>query len=146
MRKLMMLRFVSIMVELVTLTLCADTITIDGYSWPYEIQSNGVSIGGTTSDGLHWVSATKPQPKGDITIPSMVEGMPVIGIRYSALAYCRGLTSVVIPESIGTIGQSAFEGCTSLDSVVLPENLHYHPTPHGSEFIMFENSCCNLCS
>ena len=23
---------------------------------------------------------------------------------------------------------------------------HYHPTPHRSEFIMFENSCCNLCS
>ena len=23
---------------------------------------------------------------------------------------------------------------------------HYHPTPHGSEFVMFENSCCNLCS
>jgi len=23
---------------------------------------------------------------------------------------------------------------------------HYHPTPQGSEFVMFENSCCNLCS
>ena len=23
---------------------------------------------------------------------------------------------------------------------------HYHPTPHRSEFIMFENSCCNQCS
>ena len=26
------------------------------------------------------------------------------------------------------------------------DSLHYHPTPHGSEFVMFENSCCNLCS
>lgn len=33
------------------------------------------------------------------------------------------LTSVTIPDSVTSIGESAFEGCTSLESIIIPENV-----------------------
>ena len=36
---------------------------------------------------------------------------------------CASLASVVIPESVTAIGQSAFRGCTALASVVIPDSV-----------------------
>ena len=35
-------------------------------------------------------------------------------------SHCTGLTSVVIPKGVTTIGESAFEGCKNLKEVTLP--------------------------
>ena len=36
---------------------------------------------------------------------------------------CKGLTSVVIPNSVTSIGDSAFSGCSGLTSVVIPKSV-----------------------
>ncbi len=58
-------------------------------------------------------------PGGAVTIPDMIEGLPVTSIGEDAFSYCTGLTSIIIPESVTRIGGWAFSGCTSLTSVTI---------------------------
>ena len=50
-----------------------------------------------------------------MTIPDSVTT-----IGESAFGYCENLTSVTIPDSVTTIGEMAFVGCTKLISVTIP--------------------------
>ena len=45
---------------------------------------------------------------GNITIPSKLDGYPVISIGYEAFYYCDSLISVTIPNSVTSIGGCAF--------------------------------------
>lgn len=51
----------------------------------------------------------------ELIIPSVHNGLPVTSIRSYAFFGCDSLTSVVIPESMTSIGESVFEGCSSLN-------------------------------
>ena len=52
------------------------------------------------------------------TIPNSVTS-----IGYSAFDNCTSLTSITIPDSVTSIGDSAFVGCTSLTSVTIPDSV-----------------------
>ena len=47
----------------------------------------------------------------------------VITIGNSAFCYCTGLTSITIPNSVTTIGDGAFNICTGLTSVTIPNSV-----------------------
>ena len=57
-----------------------------------------------------------------INIPSKIGGKNVVSIGENAFAG-KNITSVVIPEGVETIRESAFLNCTSLTSVTLPSTL-----------------------
>ena len=48
----------------------------------------------------------------------------VISIGDSAFSGCRSLSSIVIPNSVNSIGDSAFSGCCSLSSIVIPNSVN----------------------
>ena len=62
------------------------------------------------------------QASGDITIPEEASGYRVVRIEDYAFNQAA-ITSVYIPNSVETIGSSAFTGCTDLKSVRLPMQL-----------------------
>ena len=61
--------------------------------------------------------------KSNSTIKSIVIPDSVITIGDYAFYNCYSLTSVVIPDSVTSIGSSAFDNCDSLTSVVIPDSV-----------------------
>jgi hypothetical protein len=69
------------------------------------------------SGGAAYVTGS-PNASGDIVIASTYNGYPVTSIGSSAFNG-TGLTSVTIPDSVTSIGDSAFRNCTSLTNVII---------------------------
>jgi len=59
----------------------------------------------------------------EVVIPSKISGIEVSAIEGSAF-YKKGLTKVVFPDTITSIGDSAFQG-NKLEDVTLPKNLRF---------------------
>ena len=67
-----------------------------------------------TKDGKTLIQYTMGKQNTSFTIPDSVKS-----IGYSAFGDCHSLTSIVIPDSVTSIGDSAFIVCTSLTSIVI---------------------------
>ncbi|MEI6607091.1 MAG: leucine-rich repeat protein, partial [Verrucomicrobiota bacterium] len=55
-----------------------------------------------------------------VSIPDSINGLPVISINDYAFYQCTGLTSVIIPYGVTSIGIGAFYNCPALRSVTMP--------------------------
>ncbi len=54
---------------------------------------------------------------GAVTIPSTYRGKNVVAVAGNAFSDKTGITSVTIPDTVKTIGDSAFRGCTALNAM-----------------------------
>jgi hypothetical protein len=63
---------------------------------------------------------------GDVTIPTYINGWLVQYIQDGAFSNCAGVTSVIIPGGVVSIGSTAFYPCTGLNNFyVYPTNAFY---------------------
>ena len=69
----------------------------------------------TIRDGVTKIGDSSPM------INDIIHETPIIG----AFEGCTGLTSVTIPDSVTSIGDSAFAGCTGLTSITIPNSVAY---------------------
>jgi hypothetical protein len=60
---------------------------------------------------------------GDVTIPGMIDGLPVTSIGPMAFQFKRSVTSVAIPESVTSIGYETFSRCIGLRSVTIGDSV-----------------------
>lgn len=79
--------------------------------YEYKIESGNVTITKYLADD------TK------ITIPSEIEGYPVVAIGNNCFYQCESIEEVIIQEGITEIGSFAFSGCTSLENIYLADTL-----------------------
>ena len=95
-----------------TMPLLAATETVGGYTWTYRINGDTAEI----------QSGITPTPIGALTIPSTLGGKTVTSIGSHTFSGCRGLTSVMIPDSVTNIGSSVFAYCSEslFDTTMIP--------------------------
>ena len=85
--------------------------------WTYRVRNGLASIGDGKGCALY------PRPRGRLTIPAAISGLPVEGIAYGAFQACKDLTAVEISEGISEIDCDVFKNCTSLSEVKLPVSM-----------------------
>ena len=124
MKKLMLLMA---MLLAVTLSLIADTERVDGIVWTYKISDGKASVGG----GSYSNTAVSRTTSGVLEIPSSLGGCPVVGINSFAFYSCGSLAGVTIPDSVTSIGNSAFTGCHSLTSFVVAADNSFYKSDSG---------------
>jgi len=85
-------------------------ITCGGITFRYSSNNSFMVIG---TDGS----------RGDVTIPSIMSGLPVSSIGDNAFANQTNLTSISITPGIASIGTGAFKGCPNLATVSIPDSV-----------------------
>ncbi|MDA7656556.1 leucine-rich repeat domain-containing protein [Akkermansiaceae bacterium] len=60
---------------------------------------------------------------GSVIIPTSVNSAQIKLIADGAFASCESLTSIIIPNSINSIGRATFSDCTSLTSITIPDSV-----------------------
>jgi hypothetical protein len=77
----------------------------------------------TTNDGTITITGYAGT-NGVVVIPDTINGLSVTSIGEGAFFYQRtSLTSVIIPNSVTSIGADAFSGCTNLTNVTIPNSV-----------------------
>lgn len=93
--------------------------------YAYDFEYAGIYYNITSN---HTVEVTKSPYdklyKGDIIIPSSVYDYTVTSIECGAFVWCEEVTSIVLPNSIISIGDYAFNG-TGITSVIIPSSVVY---------------------
>lgn len=69
-----------------------------------------------------WIREYRGKEK-DVVIPDKIDGRTVVGILEYAFSSCSNIISIVLPNSVTSIGYSAFCGCSSLKSIVISNGL-----------------------
>ena len=109
MKRILMVGCAAVAVAATFSTFAAKTWTDEsGAVWTYSASRTGVSIRGYAS------------PEGNVVIPQTIEGRSVVGIYTKAFMNCPWIRSVVLPDSVRSIGSSAFANCAWLESVTFP--------------------------
>lgn len=58
----------------------------------------------------------------ELTVPELVDGQPVTELGAYCFAGCD-FTTVILPDTLETIGANAFDGCTLMRGIFLPEGV-----------------------
>jgi len=61
----------------------------------------------------------------EITVPSEIDGEPVLRLTDGCFAGCEEITTVYLPDTLEGIGHDAFYGCTSMRGIYIPESVTY---------------------
>lgn len=66
----------------------------------------------------------------ELVIPAEIDGYPVKGISFSAVAFADTLTALTIPEGVTTARERAVDSCPYLTRITVPDSLvHIGTTP-----------------
>lgn len=96
-------------------------LNLNGFLIKAVAADDSVLIFEENADGVSYsVSGCNSTASGELIIPSTYNGLPVTVIANSAFSRYTKLTSVIIPETINSIGSYAFSYCKSLISITIP--------------------------
>ena len=101
--------------------------------WTYSVENNQATITDYTGAGrtlsipytLNFYPVVSIGSAAFVSsaLTSVIIPNSVTSIGDSAFSYCASLTSVIIPSSVTSIGDSAFSYCTSLTTLTIPNSV-----------------------
>ena len=110
--------FIVFVVMMIMTTSSVMAEVIDGF--PYNLNSD------TKTATL--LPRTDEKYSGDIIIPEKVKGND--GVEYivttfadNCFAYCSGMTSIIIPSSVKSLGNYCFWDCSGMTSITIPSSV-----------------------
>lgn len=59
-----------------------------------------------------------------LVIPNEIDGEPVTRIAEDGFRGCAGITTIILPDNLESIGDSAFENCVDLRGIYIPAGVH----------------------
>lgn len=114
-----MVLFVMILVPVLASAYDIEVANDDGVTIYYKYTKNRKELVVTQSRNHSY--------EGNIVIPEEVTynevKLKVSGIDYNAFLECSDLTSIIIPNSVTSIGSFAFSGCSNLKSINIPDGV-----------------------
>jgi len=97
---------------LVALTQRADAAEYTSGSYTYTVSGNQATITKASSE-----------LSGVVSIPSSLDGYPVVAIGNAAFKNCSEITLVTFNSSLVSIGSEAFENCSKLQRITIPNSV-----------------------
>ena len=93
---------------------------------PATVASLSYEVSFDAEDCVEYITIISASVRAStVTLPSQLNGLPVLAIADGAFAGERTLGKVIIPDSVKSIGCRAFEGCTSLTYVSIGKNVEF---------------------
>ena len=89
----------------------------NGHEWAFRPVDGGFEL---CRDGD---APAVSEPYGDVTIPSKLDGIPVVAIGEGAFSNCVYLTGIVLQDGIASIGDNAFFDCRAIEQVSIPASV-----------------------
>lgn len=86
-------------------------------------ESEGLIFMETSAGDGFSLSARGECTDKSIVVPATYEGKPVVAVNFGAFYNDKNLTSIVLPDSVERIGESAFYYCLVLEGVSLPDSV-----------------------
>jgi BspA type Leucine rich repeat region (6 copies) len=70
-------------------------------------------------------------PDAFVTIPAIINSLPVVGIASNAFSHCATLTNLTIPASVTNIMEGAFQQCGLLTAISVDTNNPFYSSTNG---------------
>ncbi len=109
-------------------TVAEDTDTEDAVTATVGEASEGLSFTLNEGGDGYVVSGIGSFDGTELVIPAEHEGLPVVALAESAFEGCKQLTSVVLPDTVTTLGKCVFLSCAALSHIRLSANLTAIPS------------------
>ncbi len=77
----------------------------------------------TVSDNQATITKASSELSGAVSIPSSLDGYPVVAIGNAAFKNCSEITLVTFNSSLVSIGSEAFESCLKLQQITIPDSV-----------------------
>ena len=96
---------------------------VSGYADRLRLRYDGEFGYLVTEDGKGAAVAAYRGKGGNVRVPSVLGGYPVVSVDGQAFWHHETLETVELPEGVQTIGIMAFYMCSGLENIILPEGV-----------------------
>lgn len=87
------------------------------------IRADGSAEWFYVQDNVLYFEESRYTGGSELSVPGELAGQPVYALSEDCFAGCDWLTTVILPDTLTSIGDGAFYGCTALRGIYIPQRV-----------------------